>query len=311
MKILVLGATGQIGFELLRSLAPLGVVSAGTRGGDLGDGTRCLDVDLAQTASLASALEAANPDIIVNAAAYTAVDRAEDEPDLADRVNHLAVAEIATWAMRHEARVIHYSTDYVFDGTATRPYREDDRTAPLGVYGSTKLAGEEALRASGARHLLLRTAWVYAPRGHNFLRTMLRLGTERDELSVVSDQIGAPTPARLVAQTTASLMHVWLDRGVTAEEGFDGTYHVAARGRCSWFDFAGAILPGAKERGLIERVPRLVPIASADYPTRARRPAYSVLDCGRLEAAFGLQLPAWEAGLAEVLDELASARAKN
>ena len=311
MKILVLGATGQIGFELLRSLAPLGVVSAGTRGGDLGDGTRCLDVDLAQTASLASALEAAHPDIIVNAAAYTAVDRAEDEPDLADRVNHLAVAEIATWAMRHEARVVHYSTDYVFDGTATRPYREDDRTAPLGVYGSTKLAGEEALRASGARHLLLRTAWVYAPRGHNFMRTMLRLGTERDELSVVSDQIGAPTPARLVAQTTASLMHVWLDRGVTAEEGFDGTYHVAARGRCSWFDFAGAILPGAKERGLIERVPRLVPIASADYPTRARRPAYSVLDCGRLEAAFGLQLPAWEAGLAEVLDELASARAKN
>jgi dTDP-4-dehydrorhamnose reductase len=311
MKILVLGATGQVGFELLRSLAPLGSVSAAARGGDLGDGTRCLDVDFAQTVSLASALEAAHPDVIVNAAAYTAVDRAEDEPGVADRVNHLAVAEIGAWAARHQARVVHYSTDYVFDGTATGPYREDDRTAPLGVYGQTKLAGEEALRASGARYLLLRTAWVYASRGHNFLRTMLRLGTERDELRIVNDQIGAPTPAHLIAEATASLLHVWLDRGVTAEEGFDGTYHVASRGHCSWFDFAGAILLGAKERGLIERVPHLVPISSADYPTRARRPAYSVLDCDRLEAAFGLQLPTWEAGLAGVLDELGSARAKS
>ncbi len=311
MKILVLGATGQIGFELLRTLAPLGAVTAAARGGDLGDGSRALDVDLANSVSLASVLDAADADLIVNAAAYTAVDRAEDEPERADRVNHLAVAEIAAWAARHAARIVHYSTDYVFDGSATRPYREDDRTAPLGVYGRTKLAGEEALRASGARHLLLRTAWVYAARGHNFLRTMLRLAKERDELRVVNDQIGAPTSARLIAETTAELVHVWLDRGLTRDEGFDGIYHVASRGQCSWYDFAGAILGGAKRRALIERVPRIVPIATADYPTRARRPAYSVLDCSRLEAAFGLQLPIWEMGLAGVLDELAAARAEH
>lgn len=311
MKILVLGATGQVGFELLRTLAPLGVVTAAARGGDLGNGSRGFDVDLANADSLASVLDSADADLIVNAAAYTAVDRAEDEPELADRVNHLAVAEMGAWAQRHDARVVHYSTDYVFDGSATQPYREDDRTAPLGVYGRTKLAGEEALRTSGARHLLLRTAWVYGARGHNFLRTMLRLGKERDELRIVSDQIGAPTPARLLAETTAALVHVWLDRGVTRDEGFDGVYHVASRGQCSWFDFAGAILHGAKQRALIERVPRIVPIATADYPTRARRPAYSVLDCGRLEAAFGLQLPAWEAGLAGVLDELAAVREKH
>jgi len=311
MKILVLGATGQVGYELLRALAPLGAVTAAARGGDLGDGSRALDVDLANAASLASVLDIANADVVVNAAAYTAVDRAEDEPDLVDRVNHLAVAEIGAWAARHDARVVHYSTDYVFDGSGTRPYREDDMTAPLGVYGHTKLAGEDALRASGARHLLLRTAWVYAARGHNFLRTMLRLAKERDELRIVNDQIGAPTSARLIAATTAELLHVWLDRGVTRDEGFDGTYHVASRGQCSWFDFSGAILRGAKDLALIERVPRIVPIATADYPTRARRPAYSVLDCSRLEGAFGLQLPAWETGLAGVLDELAAAREKH
>lgn len=308
MRILLLGATGQVGFELLRTLAPMGSVTAAARGGNLDDGARCLDVDLANADSLASALDAANADVVVNAAAYTAVDRAEDEPDLADRINHRAVAAIGDWAARHAVRVIHYSTDYVFDGTATRPYREDDTTAPLGVYGRTKLAGEEALRASGARHLLLRTAWVYAARGHNFLRTMLKLGKERDELRIVGDQIGAPTPARLIAESTAALLHLWFDRGVTQDEGMDGTYHVASRGQCSWFDFAGAILRGATERGLIERMPNIIPIATADYPTRARRPAYSALDCDRLEAAFGLQLPAWEPGVAGVLDEFASAR---
>src|SRR5665213_2342538 len=183
MKILLLGANGQLGFELLRALVPLGEVVAATRSGELAGGGECAIADLADVHSLASALDAAHADVIVNAAAYTAVDRAEDEPELADCINHRALAQIGAWAARHGARVVHYSTDYVFDGSgfggsAARPYREDDPTAPLGVYGVTKLAGENALRASGAAYLIFRTAWVYAARGHNFLRTMLRVAGE-------------------------------------------------------------------------------------------------------------------------------------
>jgi dTDP-4-dehydrorhamnose reductase len=308
MKILLLGATGQVGFELLRALEPFANLGVAALGGTLADGTRCMDVDFDKPGSLASVLDAARADVIVNAAAYTAVDKAEDEADLAARINHLAVAEIGDWAARHAARVVHYSTDYVFDGTATRPYREDDATAPLGVYGRTKLAGEDALRRSGARHLILRTAWVYAAHGQNFLRTMLRVGDERDELRIVADQIGAPTPARLIADTTAATLHAWRDIGNSRTAQLDGTYHLVSGGACSWFDFAVAIFRGAQERRLIARRPRVVPIATADYPTRARRPAYSALDCAKLESAFGLQLPHWESGLVGVLDELAAAR---
>jgi dTDP-4-dehydrorhamnose reductase len=298
MKILVLGANGQVGFELLRALAPLAEVVAATRDGTLADGSCCVRADLADPASLAQALGDAHADIIVNAAAYTAVDRAEDEPVLADRINHLAVDEIGNWAAHNGATVVHYSTDYVFDGSATRPYREDDATAPLGVYGRTKLAGEQALHASGARHLVFRTAWVHAARGHNFLRTMLRLAADRDELRIVADQVGAPTPARLIADVTAAAI-------ANASGAPGGTFHVASRGQCSWSGFADAIVEGAAARGLIVRVPRVVPIPSAQYPTRARRPAYSVLDGSRLENAFGLQLPDWRAGLDQVLDEVA------
>lgn len=298
MRILVLGANGQVGFELLRALAPLGELVAATRDGVLADASRCVRADLGDAGSLAQALDAARADIIVNAAACTAVDRAEDEPDLADRINHHAVGEIGAWAARHGAQVIHYSTDYVFDGSTTRPYREDDATAPLGVYGATKLAGEQALGASGARHLVFRTAWVYAARGHNFLRTMLRLAGERDELRVVADQVGAPTPARLIADVTATAI-------ANPSGSPEGTFHLVSRGQCSWSGFAGAIVEGAAARGLIPRAPRVVPIATADYPTRARRPGYSVLDVSRLENAFGLQLPDWRAGLGQVLDELA------
>jgi dTDP-4-dehydrorhamnose reductase len=298
VRLLVLGAGGQVGFELVRALAPLGDVVAAAR-----DGADA-KVDLADAASLASALDGARADVVVNAAAYTAVDRAEDEPELADRINHRAVAEIGAWAKRNGARVVHYSTDYVFDGSSTRPYREDDATAPLGAYGRSKLAGENALRASGARHLIVRTAWVYAARGHNFLRTMLRLAGERDELRIVADQTGAPTPARLIADSTATMLRQWLGDGENAAR--DGTYHVVSAGRCSWFDFAEAIVSGAAERGLIARRPRVTPIATADYPTRARRPPYSVLDTSKAQAAFGLQLPDWQSGLASVLDELAA-----
>jgi dTDP-4-dehydrorhamnose reductase len=298
MKILLLGANGQVGFELLRALVPFGELTAATRDGVLADGGTCLAVDLGDAASLANALEAARADLIVNAAAYTAVDRAEDEPEFADRINHRAVGEIGAWAAAHGARVVHYSTDYVFDGSAMQPYREDDATAPLGVYGRSKLAGEDALRASGARHLIFRTAWVYAARGHNFLRTMLRLAAERDELRVVADQIGAPTPAHWIADATVAAV------SSTAHRSAQGVFHLVAGGRCSWHDFASAIFEGARQRGLIGRAPRVVPITSAEFQTRARRPAWSVLDCAKLENAFGLQLADWRAGLDEVLDEV-------
>jgi dTDP-4-dehydrorhamnose reductase len=311
MKLLVIGANGQVGGELLRSLAPLGDIVATTRDGtlpaDVATATpvRCIAADLADPASLAHALDDASADIIVNAAAYTAVDRAESERELADRVNHVAVGEIGAWAKRRSAGVVHYSTDYVFAGDATHPYRESDPTSPLGAYGKTKLDGENALRASGARHLIVRTAWVYASRGHNFLRTMLRLGAERETLRVVADQTGAPTPAKLIADTTAAMIGAWHESVATGDERYDGTYHLVSRGETSWHGFAEAIFAGAVERGLIARAPRVEAIATADYPTPARRPAYSVLDVSRLETAFGLQLPDWRAGLDVVLDELA------
>jgi dTDP-4-dehydrorhamnose reductase len=310
MKILLLGANGQLGFELLRALATLGEVVAATRNGELAGGGECAIADLADVDSLASALDAARADVIVNAAAYTAVDRAEDEPELADCINHRALAQIGAWAARHGSRVVHYSTDYVFDGSgfdgsAARPYREDDPTAPLGVYGVTKLAGENALRASGAAYLIFRTAWVYAARGHNFLRTMLRLAGEREELRVVADQIGAPTPARWIAYASADALAQWHAADPAESSRLAGIYNLVAAGQCSWYDFASAIVGGAQARDLLARAPKVVPIGSADYPTRARRPAYSVLDCARLENAFGLQLPDWRVGLDDVLGDLA------
>jgi dTDP-4-dehydrorhamnose reductase len=305
MKILLLGANGQVGHELLKTLSPLGDVVAATRSGELGDGSPCLRVDLADRASLAQALDASAADVIVNAAAYTAVDRAEDEPALADRVNHLAPAEIGAWAAARGALVVHYSTDYVFDGGAKQPYREDDPTAPLGAYGRSKLAGENALRASGCVHLIFRTAWVYAARGGNFLRTMLRLGAEREELRIVADQVGAPTPATWIAQATVVALARWRDGGADARKVMQGITNVVARGQCTWFDFADAIFEGAVGEALLDHAPRRVPIATADYPTRAQRPAYSVLDTERLKNVFAIQLPDWRAGLDEILNEIA------
>ncbi|MBS0438575.1 MAG: dTDP-4-dehydrorhamnose reductase [Proteobacteria bacterium] len=301
MRTLLLGANGQVGFELARSLAPLGELVCASRDGKMPGGAACLAADLGSPASLAAALDSTQADVIVNAAAYTAVDRAEDEPQLAQRINARALAEIGAWAASNNALVVHYSTDYVFDGSGTKPCREIDAVAPLGVYGASKLAGEIALRDSGCDHLILRTAWVYAARGHNFLRTMLRLARDRDELRIVADQHGAPTPARLISAATAAV----LAQRMGGREMKPGTYHLCAAGQCTWFDFAGAIFARAQAAGLIERVPRLVPIATADYPTPARRPAYSVLDCSRIRDAFGLRLPTWQAGLDAVIGELA------
>jgi dTDP-4-dehydrorhamnose reductase len=299
MRILLLGANGQVGFELQRALAPLGELVVATRSGVLPGGASCQRADLADPVQLAALLDVTRPRLVVNAAAYTAVDRAEDEPGLAMRVNGEAVGELATWCARSDARLVHYSTDYVFDGSASRPYGEDAPTAPLGAYGRSKLAGEQRIRDSGARHMILRTAWVYGARGGNFLRTMLRLGAQREELGIVADQHGAPTTARLIAATTAAL----LARGGEA----NGTFHLSAAGGTTWHGFADEIFAAAVAAGLLARAPRLRALASDEYPTRARRPRYSRLDCTRLCAAFDLALPDWRAGLRDTIGELAEA----
>ena len=308
MSILLLGANGQVGHALRKPLSAIGSVTCATRSGKLDDGSECATVDLADSRSLAETLDASNAKVIVNAAAYTAVDRAEDEPEKADRINHLAVAEIGAWAARNDALVVHYSTDYVFDGDSDRPWHENDVTAPLGVYGRSKLAGEQALRASGAQHLILRTAWVYAARGQNFLLTMLRVAAEREELRVVDDQMGAPTSAAWIARTTAEVLRRWLAMNAQDREMVLGIYHLTASLRCSWFEFASAIMQEAESAGLLKKIPRMIPITSADYPTRAKRPAFSVLDNTKLTLVFGQQPQPWHEGLHEVIGELAATR---
>lgn len=302
-RILLLGANGQVGFELARVLPPLGALVCATRSGQAGVAA-CEAVDLAEAGSLAGLLERVQPQVIVNAAAYTAVDRAEDEPQLAGRINAEAVGEIGAWAVAHDAAVLHYSTDYVFAGHGQRPWRESDATDPLGVYGASKLAGEQALAASGCRHLIVRTAWVYAARGHNFLLTMLRLARQRERLTVVSDQIGSPTPAPLIAAASAALLARWPGQGQAGPRREAGTYHLVSAGECSWHAFADAIVERAHAAGLIPRRVPVDPIASDAFPTRAARPAWSVLDTTRLRDTFGVALPPWQQGLDLVLTDL-------
>lgn len=292
MKILLVGANGQVGHELRRSLAPLGDVVVTTRSGRLEGAIACEALDLASTDRIEPLVDRVAPDVVVNAAAYTAVDRAESEPELAMRINAEAPARLAAACARRGIRLVHYSTDYVFDGSATTPYSEDAPTAPLGVYGASKLAGEEAIRASGARHLILRTAWVYGLHGHNFLRTMLRLGAERDTLRVVADQIGCPTPAWLIADVTARLLEL---------AGDDATLNLVASGCTSWHGFAEAIFGQAVERGLLPRAPGVEAIGTSEYPTPAKRPAYSVLDTAALTARVGKPLPDWRDALSITL----------
>jgi dTDP-4-dehydrorhamnose reductase len=299
MRILLLGANGQVGHELRRSLAPLGEVVATTRSGELPDGGACEAADLAAPASLPPLVARIAPDLVVNAGAYTAVDQAEKEPELAHRVNADAPAALAAACAARGIGLVHFSTDYVFDGAGTRPYREDDPTAPLGAYGASKLAGEHAVRGSGAAHKIFRLCWVYGPRGRNFLLTMLRLAGERDVLRVVADQVGAPTPARWIADATAV--------AIARRPELSGTWHLAAGGETSWHGFASAIVEGAARRGLIAAAPRVEAIATAEFPTPARRPAYSVLDTARLAGDFGVSPAVWQDGLAQTLDGLAKA----
>lgn len=292
MKLLLLGGNGQVGHELRRSLAPLGEIVVTTRSGDVA-GVGCEQIDLAELDAIAPLLDRVRPDVVVNATAYTAVDRAEDDAEAAFRANAEAPGQLSQACAARGISLLHYSTDYVFDGSATRPYREDDPTCPLGIYGASKLAGEDAIRASGARHLILRTAWVYGLHGHNFLRTMLRVGAERDELRVVDDQRGSPTPAWLIADVTAKV----LQQGIETS----GVRHLVAAGETSWHGFAEAIFDEAVATGALARRPLVHAITTADYPTRAQRPAYSVLDCRRLCDELSISLPDWRSALSTTL----------
>jgi dTDP-4-dehydrorhamnose reductase len=276
VKILLTGRNGQLGWELRRALAPLGEVLSLDRAA----------LDLEDDAAIRRVVREANPGVIVNAAAYTAVDRAESEAAIAMRINAAAPGVLGDEARRCGALLVHYSTDYVFDGERNSPYREDDPPKPLNAYGRSKLQGEIAIRQSGCRHLILRTSWVYSNRGQNFLRTILRLARERPELRVVDDQIGAPTSAAAIARATAAML-----RDVRAE----GLFHMSAAGRTTWRGFAKAILE--HERLAIP----LVAIRSEDYPTAARRPRNSLLDNTRLREAFGIALEEWREQLQEVL----------
>ena len=290
--ILLLGATGQVGWELARTLSPLGEVVAPATA------SHPAAVDLESVDALRALLGEVRPSLIVNAAAYTAVDRAEEEEARARAVNATAPGILAEEAKRLGAALVHYSTDYVFDGNGDTPYRETDAPNPQSVYGRTKLAGEEAIRAVGCDHLILRTAWVYGLRGRNFLRTMLRLGAERDSLAVVDDQHGSPTWSRAIAEATAQIIaQLPAQRGAFGERG--GLYHLTCGGSTSWHGFASAIFERAPH--MAEAAPLVVKevkaITSADYPTPAQRPAYSVLDNTRLMESFSIRLPEWRRAL--------------
>lgn len=295
MKILLLGKSGQVGWELQRALAPLGELIA------LDRHSPDWPADLTQPDALAATVRAVAPQWIVNAAAHTAVDKAESEPELARVINATAPAVLAREAQALGATLLHYSTDYVFDGSGSTPWVEDAATGPLNVYGRTKLEGEDAIRSSGCQHLILRTSWVYAARGGNFAKTMLRLAQERDALKVIDDQIGAPTGADLLADVAAHAL-----RQLAQQPALSGTYHVAAAGHTSWHGYAQHVIEQARaagrpiqvQPGAIEAVP------TSAFPTPAQRPRNSRLDTRKLQDRFGFRLPSWQSGVDRLLAEI-------
>lgn len=297
MSILLLGKDGQVGWQLQRSLAPHGQVVACGRA----------ECDLADPARIRSVIRQVRPALIVNATAYTAVDKAESEPELAHRINAEAPGILAEEAAALGALLVHYSTDYVYDGCKTTPYVETDATGPHGVYGRTKLAGEEAIRAVGGKSLIFRTSWVFGARGDNFVKTILRLARDKESLVVVDDQIGSPTPAALIATVTGVALAM-LRRGQSLEAGESRLYHLAAAHPVSWCEFARTIvgLAGPAPGFDLRLKPEAIrPISTAEYPMPARRPANSRLDCARLENDFGLQMPDWQPYLVRMLQLLA------
>ena len=287
MKILLLGSGGQVGTHLADALSSRHELVSLSRS----------DLDIADEGALRTALEQYQYDFLINAAAYTAVDLAENEPELAEQVNAVAPAVIAECCAEFGTPLIHYSTDYVFNGHGSRPYVEADETDPLGVYGRTKLKGEHAVLESGSDNLVLRTSWVYSGKGNNFYRTMLRLATERDELNIVADQVGAPTYAGSIASATGALVEQISKQGRIAG-GRSGLYHMSCQGQTSWCEFARKLLTLNGYSNI-----RINPITTDEFPTPAKRPAYSVLDNTRLQAAFGLSMPSWEDGLARCVAE--------
>jgi dTDP-4-dehydrorhamnose reductase len=293
LNILLLGKNGQVGWELQRSLAPLGKVIALDRFGLDG-----LCGDISNMDGLRHTIDTVKPDILVNAAAYTAVDKAEDKSEQAMRLNTEA-PEVMAKAMRALGGcLVHYSTDYVFDGSGTRPWKETDDVGPLSVYGVSKVDAESAIQESGCSHLIFRTSWVYASRGNNFAKTMLRLAKERDTLNVINDQIGAPTGADLIADITAHALRQWQQQPQT------GLYHLAASGETSWHQYASFVIQWAQKAGIPLAVETVNPIPSEDYPVPAERPKNSRLDCRLLESTFGLQLPQWQQGVERMLQEI-------
>ncbi|PKD38014.1 dTDP-4-dehydrorhamnose reductase [Methylomonas sp. Kb3] len=295
MKVLLFGKNGQLGWELQRSLAPLGELLALDRF----DQHYC--GDLSNPNGIAETVRALRPDVIVNAAAYTAVDKAESESDLANTINAVVPGVLAAEAKRIDAWLLHYSTDYVFDGSGDKPWREDDQVGPLNVYGQSKLAGERAIQASDCRHLIFRTSWVYAARGNNFAKTMLRLAQERQQLSVINDQIGTPTGAELLADVSAHAIRHALKTPEVA-----GVYHLTASGETSWYDYAHLVLDYARQSGLALKTDKqsVTAIPTSAYQTPAKRPLNSRMNTEKLQSVFDLQLPAWQKGVERMLSEL-------
>ncbi|NOS74941.1 MAG: dTDP-4-dehydrorhamnose reductase [Methyloglobulus sp.] len=293
MKILLTGATGQVGWELARTLLPVGEVIEVDRS----------QADLADTSSLRAIIQQYQPDVIVNPAAYTAVDKAESEQALAFLINAEAPGVMAEEAKKIGALLVHYSTDYVFDGTKSTPYVEDDATNPINVYGQSKLAGEQAIQSTEGDYLILRTSWVYASRGNNFLKTILRLAAEREELKIVADQIGSPTWARLIAETTAHIVRQAMFERQSSS--FDpNVYHLTSSGDTSWHGFAQKIVDSVREQGKMELKNRaILPIPTTDYPLPAKRPTNSRLSTRRLEQQFGLTMPSWDNALRLCMQE--------
>lgn len=295
MKILLLGKNGQVGWELQRALSPLGELTALDRHAKGG-----LCGDLTNLQGLAETVGTVKPDVIVNAAAHTAVDKAESEPELARAINTQACEVLAQAAEGVGAWLVHYSTDYVFDGSGDQPRTETDATLPLGVYGKTKLEGEQLIQQSGCRYLIFRTSWVYAARGNNFAKTMLRLAQERDSLNVINDQVGAPTGAELIADVTAHAI-----RHAVVQPEVSGLYHLVAKGETSWYDYARLVLQFAadQEIGLKVMPSAIGAIPTTAYPTPAKRPHNSRLSIDKLERTFALSMPIWQQGVIRMLTE--------
>jgi dTDP-4-dehydrorhamnose reductase len=301
MRILLTGVTGQVGRALAPRLQEFGTIAAPKRA----------EFDLSKPDSLRAVLDQLKPDLIINPAAYTAVDRAEDERELAFLINAEAPTVIARWAAAHDVPMVHFSTDYVFDGSGNAPRREDSVTGPLSVYGASKLAGDDAIKATAGPHFIVRTSWVYAAEGANFLRTMARLAGERSELRVVADQIGAPTTAKVISDAVNRILRSGMPdiRGLLEKHG--GVVNVACTGETSWHGFATAIVAGLKARGVRLRAEKVIPVATSEFPTKARRPANSRLDLTRLRDVFDITPPSWQQALDHELDLMASDLLRN